>query len=159
MYEYGGAYIDCRCGRSFPASAPDTQKPKKPTDTLDSVCYYYEFDWYYTSVPVPGITPVPRISSFSPLTSPTFSFLFFRFEGTSISSLFFHFSFFFPSFFFFFFCFSLCVPCCLLFAIFVFSFPRVHTPAPSPPVPRRKLDPVIILFDRSAVGPEMGREG
>ena len=136
MYEYGGAYIDCRCGRSFPASAPDTQKPKKPTDTLDSVCYYYEFDWYYTSVPVPGITPVPRISSFSPLTSPTFSFLFFRFEGTSISSLFFHFSFFFPSFFFCFFVFH----CAFRVAYFLqFSFFRSHASTRPPPPPRSRV--------------------
>lgn len=52
---------------------------------------------------------------------------------------------------------------CLLFAIFVFSLPRVHTtaspPPPTPPPPLlsrscttgRKLNPVIILFDRSGV--------
>ena len=135
MYEYGGAYIDCRCGRSSPASAPDTQKPKKPTDTLDSVCYYYEFDWYYTSVPVPGITPVPRISSFSPLTSPTFSFLFFRFEGTSISSLFFHFSFFFPSFFSFLFLFFIVrsvLPTFCNFRFFVSTRPHARPLPPGP---------------------------
>lgn len=52
---------------------------------------------------------------------------------------------------------------CLLFAIFMFSLPRVHTtaspPPPTPPPPLlsrscttgRKLNPVIILFDRSGV--------
>lgn len=40
MYEYSGAYIDCRWAQ-FPTSI---ERPKNPGNTLDSVCYYYEFD-------------------------------------------------------------------------------------------------------------------
>lgn len=74
MYEYSGAYIDCRWAQ-FPTSI---ERPKNPGNTLDSVCYYYEFDCHSHTAAIHSIYRYTGIHGFLSFAI-FFLFLFFLF--------------------------------------------------------------------------------